>query len=255
MLKKSSSPRIGKNVQIAPNVEIGQRVVIGENSIIESDVTLRDGVILGKNSYVGRGCILGERLRAYYLNPNKYQAPHCAIGAHAILRAGTIIYGDVKIGSHFETGPYVTIREKAVIGHHSRFGNFSDIQGDCKIGNYVSAHSNVTIGQLSVVQDFVWLHPFTILINDWYPPTCLGMKGPTIGRYSVIGAYSVIYPGVRLGTHVVVGAQSAVRSNVRSYRIVSGNPAKETVDARTLVTEINGKILHPYPWMQHRKIK
>lgn len=246
-------PQIGKRVQIGENVEIAPGVKIGSDVTIERDVTLREGVVIGPNSTIGRGCILGERLRDFYKNPKKYRPPKCELGAHAILRAGTIIYGGVKIGPHFETGPYVTIREKTIIGHHTRFGNFSDIQGDCRIGNYVSAHSNVTIGQLAVVEDFVWLHPYVILINDWYPPTCLGMAGPYIGPFSVVGAYSVIYPGVRLGRHVVVGAQSAVRSNVKSYQLVTGQPAKAVLDARNLITEVKGKPVHPYPWMQHRK--
>jgi len=235
------------------NVEIAATVRIGDDTTVERDVSLYDGVQIGSHSYIGRGCILGERLRSYYTKPKEYQPPPCVVGHHSILRSGTIIYGDVQIGSHFETGPYVTIREKTRIGHHSRFGNFSDIQGFCAIGNHVLGHSHVTVGQFSTIKDFVWMHPFTILLNDWFPPSSLNLKGPTIGRYSVLAACVVIFPGVRLGEHVVVGAQSAVKMNVRDYQVVTGNPAKEMVDARKLVTTIKGKIVHPYPWMKHKK--
>jgi acetyltransferase-like isoleucine patch superfamily enzyme len=247
-------PNIGKNVKLGSNVHLGKNIEIGANTIIENNAVLYDGVRLGANSFVGPNCVLGERLRSYHSNPKRYIAPVCKIGAHAILRTGTVIHGGATIGSHFETGPYVTIREKTVIGNHSRFGNYSDLQGYCKIGNHVSGHSNVTVGQYSTVSDYVWLHPYSILINDWYPPTGLDMKGPIIGAYSVIGAGSMIYPGVKLGKHVIVAAQSGVRSDVKDFQIVSGLPAKETIDSRKLIAMIKGKPVRPYPWMQHRKV-
>jgi len=252
-LLKKHQPDIGRNVKIGRNVEMEADVVIGDDCVIERNATLYAGTRLGAGVHVGPGCILGERPRAYYQKLAGFKPKPCVIGANSVLRAGTIIYGDVQIGAHFESGPYVSIREKTKIGHHSRFGNYSDIQGFCSIGNYVAGHSNVTVGQQSRVADFVWLHPYVILLNDWFPPTGLDIRGPVIGRYSVIGAASVIFPGVKLGEHVIVGAQSAVKKSVKSHRIVSGQPAVEGTDARKLVTLIKGKAVRPYPWMRHRK--
>lgn len=250
MLKK---PKIGRGAKIGRGVELGNNVEIGAGCVISQNAVIYDGVRLGADSFVGPGCVLGERTRNYYSNPRKYRAGLCCVGRKSILRAGTILYADMQAGDFFETGPYVTIREKTVIGHHSRFGNFSDIQGYCKIGNYVSGHSNVTVGQMSVIEDYAWLHPYVILINDYYPPTALEVKGPRIGKYSVVGAGSMIFPGVRLGKHVIVGAQSVVKEDIAEYQLVTGNPAKPAADSRRVIAGIKGKMVRPYPWMQHRK--
>jgi len=47
-----------------------------------------------------------------------------------------------------------------------------------------------------------------------------------IGRHAIIGAGSVLLPGVSLGTGAAVGALTVVRKDVADFAIVAGNPAK-----------------------------
>jgi hypothetical protein len=52
-----------------------------------------------------------------------------------------------------------------------------------------------------------------------------------IGDYCYIGSNSVILPGVRLGSHVIVSANSVVKAGkYYSYCILAGNPAKKVKD-------------------------
>lgn len=81
------------------------------------------------------------------------------IGNHALLRSGTIIYTESEMGDHFQTGHRVTIREKSRIGSHCSIGTLSDIPGNRRIGDYVRMHSNVHVGQLSTVDNYVWISP------------------------------------------------------------------------------------------------
>lgn len=47
-----------------------------------------------------------------------------------------------------------------------------------------------------------------------------------IGKYSGIGARSIILPGVTVGDHAIVAAGAVVTKDVPSNTIVAGNPAK-----------------------------
>lgn len=47
-----------------------------------------------------------------------------------------------------------------------------------------------------------------------------------IGRNCLIGARSIIYPGVVIGDHVIVSAASVVMKDVPAHSLVAGNPAR-----------------------------
>lgn len=48
----------------------------------------------------------------------------------------------------------------------------------------------------------------------------------SIGRYSFIGAGSIILPGVTIGNGALVSAGSVVKKNVGDFEFVGGNPAR-----------------------------
>ncbi|EOR94015.1 acetyltransferase [Arcticibacter svalbardensis MN12-7] len=68
------------------------------------------------------------------------------------------------------------------------------------------------------------------------------MEKVIIGKYTFIGASSIILPGVTLGKGCIVSAGSVVNKSFPDYSIISGNPAKlvgstETVDKYFLKNE------------------
>ncbi len=67
------------------------------------------------------------------------------IGKHAVIRSGTIIYCDVMIGDHFQSGHNVMIREKTRIGNNVAIGTATIIEGNTIIGDEVSLQSMVYI--------------------------------------------------------------------------------------------------------------
>jgi acetyltransferase-like isoleucine patch superfamily enzyme len=71
-------------------------------------------------------------------------------------------------------------------------------------GTYISFHAVILAHDMS-----------RLLMTDTY-----------IGKNCFIGAYSIIMPGVRVGDECIVGSGSVVTSDVSSYSIVAGNPAK-----------------------------
>lgn len=228
------------NVQISPKASIGKNVKIGDNT------SILDNVTIGENSIISNNCIIGEPLSDYYYNEN-YNNPNTVIGSGSLIRSHAIIYSGNTIGNDFSTGHRVTIRENMKIGNHCRIGTLSDLQGFSEIGNYCWLHSNVHIGQHSKIGNFVFIYPYAVFTNDPHPPSTICI-GPSVDDYSQIAVGSILLPGVKLGKHVLVGANSVVGKDVEDYQLVVGNPAKPIKDVRELISKETGKSHYPWPY-------
>lgn len=129
------------------------------------------------------------------------------------------------------------------IGDHSRIDDFCVVSGKVVIGKNVhfAVFNNVAGGEMGVnFHDFSGLaygcHVFTQ--SDDYSgrtltnPTVPGkFKSETklpivIGRHSIIGACSLIFPGVTLGEGCAIGANSMVNKSTEPWSVYFGNPAK-----------------------------
>lgn len=240
---------VGDNVRIGHNVIIEGNVMIGDNSYIDSNTIIRSNVILGGNSYIGSNCILGERGTNMLADIPESEQP-LEIGDNALVRSGTIIYTGTKVGTCFQTGHRVTIREGADIGDNVSVGTLTDIQGNCKIGNYVRMHSNVHVGQLSVIDDFVWIYPYVVLTNDPTPPS-ERFVGVHVNSFAIIATGAIVMPGIEIEQDSLVAAGAIVTKSVSAYSVVAGNPAKMISDVRNIKSKFTGE--NVYPWRQHFK--
>lgn len=238
---------VGTNVHIGANVIIEDNVTIGDDSYIDSNTIIRANVKLGKNAFVGSNCIIGEYMMDF-CQDKKEHAHILSIGDDALIRSGSIIYAGSDIGSNFQTGHQVTIREKSVIGNHVSVGTLSDIQGNCNIGNYVRLHSNVHIGQMSKIDDYVWIFPYVVLTNDPTPPSD-ELLGVHVHSFAVIATSAVVLPGVDIAADTLVAAGAIVTKNVSRYSVVGGNPAKCISDIRNIKNKTTGE--NVYPWRYH----
>lgn len=244
---------LGKNVQYGDDVTVGHNCIIednvriGSNTYIDNNTIIRSGVTIGENSFIGSNCIIGEYLMDFCLDRKVHNHP-LLIGNKALIRSGSIIYADSKMGDNFQTGHQVTIREKTEIGDHVSIGTLSDIQGDCKIGNYTRLHSNVHIGQHSVLDDFVWIFPYVILTNDPTPPSN-NFIGVHVHSFAIIATGSIIMPGIDIGQDCLIGAGAIVTKSVAPYSVALGNPAKTISDVRKIRNKMTGEPV--YPWRKH----
>ena len=227
----------GTNVRISDKAKLGRNVRIGDGTVIYDHVEIGDDTIIADN------CTIGEPTSAYYRNEN-YRNPKTVIGPNALIRSGTIVYADVIIGSHLETGHRVTVREGSRIGDHCRLGTGTDLQGFLSIGDYCQLHSQVHVCQYSELGDFVFIYPNVVLANDIHPPS-EKVQGPSIGSYTQVGIQSSIVGNIRVGEHCLIGAHSLVVYPVADFSQMIGLPAKRIGDVRDL-TDNHGKPL--YPW-------
>lgn len=239
----SKSAIIGKNVTIKEGVIIEDNVQIGDNCYIDYNTIIRANVQLGDDSFVGAQCILGELLYDFFAEKQNTCHP-LHIGASSLIRSGSIIYGDVNIGSHFASGHRITIRESTNIGEHVNIGTLSDIQDHCDIGNYVHLHSNVFMGQNVTLKDYVWVFPCVTFTNDPMPPSA-HLSGASVDEYACICAGAILLPGVHIGTDALVGAGSNVTKDVEREMVVVGNPAKAIKSVHD-IKESDGT--PHYPW-------
>lgn len=241
----AKTAKVGKNVIIKEGAIIEDNVIIGDNCYIDYGAIIKENVTLGENSFIGGQCILGEFLYDFF--QDQQNKPHSlTIGPRALIRSGSILYGDSTFGSDFQTGHRVTIREKTQIGDHVSVGTLSDIQGDCQIGNYVRLHSNVHIGMKSVLKDYVWIFPYVVLTNDPIPPSDV-LKGVIVEPFACICTGSVVLPGIHIGQDALVAAGANVTRDVPDCAVVMGNPAQK----RGLVTDIRDGDGKPhYPWRE-----
>lgn len=153
--------------------------------------------------------------------------PGTVIGDHAVLRSGTVLYCDVKIGHHFQCGHTVLIRERTTIGDNTAIGTASVIEGNCTIGNDVRIQSMVFIPTHTVIADGVFIGPAAVLTNDRYPPTGKPeLKGPVLEDRVVVGANATILPGISVGSGAVVAAGALVTRDVPPGMMAIGAPAR-----------------------------
>jgi acetyltransferase-like isoleucine patch superfamily enzyme len=177
------------------------------------------GIIsLGKNSVIQENVTLGH-----------LEDGRLVIGDGALLRSGTIIYSQVKIGNGFKTGHHALIRENSDIGDNVLVGTNSVVDGNCKIGDNVSIQTDAYITAYSLIEDNVFIGPRVVTTNDKYMFYGAKLIGATIKKGARIGANSTILPGIVVGEGAVVGSGAVVTRDVPPGVTVVGNPARPLI--------------------------
>jgi acetyltransferase-like isoleucine patch superfamily enzyme len=179
------------------------------------------------NAILGEGCTI----QPFAIVGLEYR-PGCGparLGKHAIIRAHTIIYGDVNIGDGFRSGHHALIREHTTIGAYVLVGTSVVIDGHVTIGNQVSLQSRVYIPTHTVIGSFVFIGPGAVLTNDKYP---LRQRhryrpaGPILADHVTVGANATLLPGVRVGEGAMIAAGSVVTRDVPAWSLAAGVPAR-----------------------------
>ncbi len=151
------------------------------------------------------------------------------IGAHGIIRIGTVIYGDVTIGDYFQSGHYTVIRAKVTAGNYCAIGNHSTLEGLVTLGDGVRIMHHVYIPSRTRLGNHIFVGPCCNFLNDGKPGRhgkAITPKGPTIEDDVVIGGSCTILPGVRIGAGSFVAAGSLITKDVPPKTFVKGSPGR-----------------------------
>lgn len=134
------------------------------------------------------------------------------IGTDTLIGPGVSLSAGMVPGQECITSPVVRIGDRCLIGK----------------GSGIVGHFSITIG------NDVWTghHVYITDQNHGYENIALPIsqqsqpeRAVVIGDESWLGYGSVVLPGVTIGKHVVIGANSVVTRDIPDYSVAVGSPA------------------------------
>lgn len=149
--------------------------------------------------------------------------------------------------------------EKISIGNNVRVDDFCILSGDIQIGNYIhiSAYSALFGGAGIVMHDFSGLssrgtvysvsddYSGDFLTNPMVPEKYRKVQCEKVvfEKHSLVGAGSIILPGVILKEGTAVGANSVVAKSTDEWSVYAGTPAKKLKNRKKDLLELEKKLL------------
>jgi acetyltransferase-like isoleucine patch superfamily enzyme len=142
-----------------------------------------------------------------------FNEQYISIGDDVLIGPGVALSAGMVPGQECLVTPVVTIGDRCLIGRGSGIvGHFS-----ISIGNDVWTGHHVYITDQNHGYEDI-----TIPISKQSQPE----RAVSIGDGSWLGHGSVVLPGVTIGRHVVIGANSVVTKDIPDFSVAVGVPAK-----------------------------
>ncbi len=142
----------------------------------------------------------------------------------------TAIVKTNMVGENTRIWQYVVILDNAKIGKNCNICSHCFIENDVEIGDNVTIKNGVYLWDGLKIENNVFIGPNVTFTNDLYPRS-KHYKLPLrtyIKEGASLGANSTILCGITIGKYSMIGAGSVVTKDVPDYAIVKGNPAKIT---------------------------
>ena len=150
---------------------------------------------------------------------------------------------------------------KIKIGNNVRIEDFVILSGEIEIGNNVYLAPGVQIAASSskvLIKDFATFAFGTVVTASSDDYSGLSLTGPTvpdpyrksrtvseimIGRHVIIGANSIILPGVSIGDGAAIGALSMVTRSLEAWGIYAGCPVRRIADRNKDLLHLEAELL------------
>jgi len=136
---------------------------------------------------------------------------------------------NVEIGENTKIWHHVHIRENAKIGKNCNIGKGAYIDRDVKIGDNCKIQNYACIYKGVEIEDNVFIGPHVVFTNDLYPRSFIWgdtkITKTIVRKGASIGANSTIICGITIGKYSMIGAGSVVTKDVPSHGLVYGNPS------------------------------
>ncbi len=151
------------------------------------------------------------------------------VGKHGIIRSGSILYADVRVGDYFQTGHQTVIRAFVEAGDYCTVSNQSTLEGLIRLGDGVRIMSQVYVPSRTVFGNHIFVGPGVVFLNERYPgrqPSLPSPVGAIIEDEVVIGGGAIVLPGVRIGAGSFIAAGALVNRDVPPKSLVVGLPGR-----------------------------
>jgi galactoside O-acetyltransferase len=147
------------------------------------------------------------------------------------------------------------------LGDHSQIDDFVFVNAGrgCRIGRFVhlAAFASVTGGGELTMEDFSGLSPGCRVLtasDDFTGPFLTNPTVPrelthyvyghvVIGRYAIVGANAVVFPGVEIGEGAAVAAGAVVRRDLPPWGIYAGEPLRKIGERDRQAIEEKARLL------------
>lgn len=157
---------------------------------------------------VGQNPKLSDKA-SYYNCKNIVIGDNVRIDDFCVLSAGV---GGIQVGNHIHIAVYSSLIGAGKITLH----DFSNVSSRVAIYSSNDDYSGASMTNPTVPAEF----------------TNVTHADVTIGRHVIIGAGSVVLPGVTLEEGVAIGALSLISKSCKAFGIYSGVPAKRLKDRK-----------------------
>jgi len=142
------------------------------------------------------------------------------------------IDNNVKIGSRTRIWHFSHIQSGSIIGSDSTIGQNVNISNNVRIGNFVKIQNNVSVYEGVELEDYVFCGPSMVFTNVFIPRSEFPQRGSKhylktlVKKSASIGANATIICGTIIGRYSLIGAGSVVTKDVPDFALVIGNPGR-----------------------------
>ena len=143
-----------------------------------------------------------------------------------------IIDDNVEVGKGSKIWHFSHIQSGSKIGKECSFGQNVNVGNNVTIGNHVKVQNNVSIYEGVELEDYVFCGPSMVFTNVLFPRSEFPQndsskyKKTLVKKSATIGANATIVCGNTIGKYSLIGAGSVITKNVPNYAMVVGNPGK-----------------------------
>lgn len=153
-----------------------------------------------------------------------YNCDQIEIGDNSRIDDFCVVSGKITIGRNVHIAPFCLVAggEKGIV-----FEDFSGLAYQVQVFTQSDDYSGRTLTNPTIPTEYK---------NE-------SKKEVVIGKHTIIGAGSIIMPGVKLAEGTSVGAMSLIRKSTEEWSIYLGNPAKKITSRKKDLLELEKEYL------------
>jgi len=132
------------------------------------------------------------------------------------------------VGSGTRVWAFSHVMKSVRLGANCNVGEHCYIESGVVVGDDVVIKNGVALWDGVIVEDRAFLGPNCVFTNDLFPRSKVSNRRlrTSVREGASIGANATILCGIEIGRYSLIGAGSVVTRNVPDFALIAGNPAR-----------------------------